>query len=196
MKPNNDPENLGKETAKGKGKSVALTSVVWWFREAVSLLIWTLFLVQLLLVDLIGDVVARSSFLALAFRFRLLFLLGTIAILWLVLGNRKFKIFCGYILAYPFVVVCWHIPRLLFKNWAVVVAFLPAVHSIITSFRAIFISFVAALVSAFLIALASERYIIAAAMAVLGIYFTISSGDSGSPSPPPQSSLMLLALSQ
>jgi hypothetical protein len=182
------------ETQNGKNKPAALARPIRWAREAVAVLAWALLLTQLLLVDLTGWLAARWPLLEMVFRYRFLFLLGTIAFLWLVLGNRRFTKLCGYILAYPFVVACWHLPRILFKNWAVVVAFSPAVHSIVVSLRLNFIVFVAALVSAFLVVLASETIIVAASMAVLGgTCYTTSLDVSGWRSHRLRSSLILLA---
>ena len=106
-------------------------------------------------------------------QFRALILLGLIAASWLILGNRRFMLFVGYIIAYPFVFVFWIVPRFALRNWAVVVAFSPAIHSILISFRSSFILFSLALISAFVLCLASSALPITACMVFLGAYLIL-----------------------
>lgn len=105
-----------------------------------------------------------------AFRFRFLILLGVIGTFWLLLGNRRFTLFFGYIFAYPIVVIFWIIPRFAFRNWAVFVAFSPALYSIVSIFRTNFILFNAALISAFVICLLPNKLLIVICMGGLGAY--------------------------
>ena len=157
------------ENSKDSEK-VSLPRPIRLMREVLALSVWALLFVQLLVFDITGYISGRSATLDLIVRYRFLALLVVIAILWLLLGNRKFLHFCGYILVYPFVVVCWHVPRLLFKNWAIVVAFSPAVYSILNSFKASFIIFVTAFLSSFLIVLAPYKLVVGVSMFVLAVY--------------------------
>ncbi|MCK0508661.1 hypothetical protein [Aromatoleum anaerobium] len=160
--------------AKESGRKVAGQPVfprpVRLIRELIAAFVWLLVVGQLLLFDIASYLSVRFAYLELLLRFRLLTLLVVVALLWGLLGNRRFLLFCGYIFAYPFVLVCWHIPRILFKNWAVVLAFSPAVHSILGRFKASFITFVVVLLAASLASLATYKPLIAGSMSVLGVY--------------------------
>lgn len=165
-----DPRNAGGENVATKSNKPGIPRPVRWLREILAISVWLLLGVQLFIFDIMSYIEGQSDLLGLLLRFRLLAILVAIAFLLLFLGNRRFFLFFGYILAYPFVVVCWHIPRILFKNWAIAVAFSPAVYSILSSFKVSFISFVAALLSTFLVSLATYRPLIATSMAVIAAY--------------------------
>lgn len=154
-------------------KKLILPAPIRWVREIIALTIWCVAFAELFVFDIGSYLSARVPGLESALQFRFLILLGTISILWFVLGNRHFMLFVGYIVAYPFVVVCWIIPRFLFHNWAVVIAFSPAVHSVVTTFRASFILFSAALISTFAICLASNSAPVVAGMGFLAVYLVV-----------------------
>jgi hypothetical protein len=76
-----------------------------------------------------------------------------------------------YILAFPIVVLIWRIPKLLFRNWAVMVAFSPAIYSVLKTFRRSFIFGVAAIISAFVVCLwPTEPIPISICMSIVGLY--------------------------
>jgi hypothetical protein len=153
--------------------SLTLPRPVRWLRETIALVVWLAAFAQLFIMDLSSHLASRVPGLELLLKYRSLTLLGTIAALWLILGNRRFFLFVGYILAYPFVGVFWHIPRLLFRSWAVVVAFSPAAHSILSSFRMNFVLFSAALIASFVICISTSPPFVIVAMAILGLYLVV-----------------------
>jgi hypothetical protein len=116
-------------------KSLILPAPIRWVREIIALTVWCVAFTELFVFDIGSYLSARVPSLGSALQFRFLILLGAISVLWFALGNRHFILFVGYIVAYPFVIVFWIIPCFLFRNWAVVIAFSPAVHSIVTTFR-------------------------------------------------------------
>lgn len=149
---------------------VRLPRPVRWLREALALSVWGLVVVHLLLTDL-GDLIAASNpILESILRYRLLVGLGFVAAFWLLLGNRVFLLFFGYILAYPFVLIIWTIPKFAFRNWAVAIAFSPAIHSVLTTFRASFVLFTTALIASFVVCLANEPALIMLGMFLAGGY--------------------------
>lgn len=151
-------------------KSLTLPAPIRWVREIIALIVWCVAFAELFVFDIGSYLSARVPGLNSALQFRFLILLGTISVLWFVLGNRRFMLFVGYIVAYPFVIVFWIIPRFLFHNWAVVVAFSPAVHSIVTTFRTSFILSSAAVISSFVICLAPNPSLVVAGMGFWGVY--------------------------
>lgn len=154
-------------------KSLILPAPIRWVREIIALIVWCVAFAELFVFDIGSYLSARVPGLDSALQFRFLILLGTISVLWLVLGNRRFMLFVGYIVAYPFVIVFWIIPRFLFHNWAVVVAFSPAVHSIVTTFRTSFILSSVAVISSFVICLAPNPPLVVAGMTYLGVYLVV-----------------------
>jgi hypothetical protein len=141
-----------------------------WFREIISLLLWLGIVVQVLIFNIGGYLISLSPHIAIASQFRFLVLLAVISICWLMLGNHRFVAFFGYIFLYPFIFISWHVPRLLFRNWAIIVAFSPAVYIIASSLKRSFILFSVAFVSVFVICLSPNRIPIGLGMTFLGCY--------------------------
>jgi len=167
------PEPTAAPVAGGATKTLRLPAPLRWVREVVALFVWGLAFTLLFVFDVARYLATRLPGLDWALRFRFLVLLGIIAGLWLLLGNRRFMLFVGYVIAYPFVVAFWLLPRVLFRNWAVVVAFSPAVHSILTTFRSSFVLFSAALISSFVICLAPSPSVVITCMVFLGFYLVV-----------------------
>ncbi|WP_305816889.1 hypothetical protein [Photobacterium leiognathi] len=71
--------------------------------------------------------------------------------MWLALGDEIFKRTFGYIVFYPFIIVGWKVPRLLIKNWAMAIAFSPAIHQFAAKAKVNFIISVSIIVFGFLI---------------------------------------------
>ncbi len=149
-----------------------LPAAIWWLREIAAIAVWGAAATQLLIFDLAGYIAKRVPVLTLPVRFRLLVVLGVLSILWLILRGQRFTLIVGYVLAYPFVLLFWRLPRLLFRNWPVVVAFSPAIHSLLHTFKSSFVLSSAALIAAFLICLASSRLVIGLCMAFLAFYLS------------------------
>lgn len=163
----------GKKSPAEKVKqAVKLPLPMRWLREGLAILLWVAVVSHLFVFD-IGSSIRWNSPFAEIFRYRLLIVLGMAAAFWLVLGNRRFVVFFGYIVGYPFVIVMWIIPRTLFRNWAVVIAFSPAIYSIISTFKISFVLFCGALISAFLVCLTNTPALITSSMGFLAIYLMV-----------------------
>ncbi len=161
-----DSDNRVKEAIQAARLPIAIR----WLREATAILLWLAILMQLFIFDLgswIAEQVPASVFL---FRYRFFILLGVVALLWFVLGNRRFLLSFGYITAYPFVITAWIIPRFILRNWAVAIAFSPAIHSILSRLRSSFILLSVAIVSAFVICLVTNRVLVVVCMGFLAVY--------------------------
>jgi hypothetical protein len=107
------------------------------------------------------------------YTFRFLIILGLISASLLVLGARCFILFYGYIGVYPFVVLFWHLPKMAFRNWVVLVAFAPAIYSTVIAFKWRFALFAAALVCGAIILWNDSKLIIIGAMLYLGFYLVL-----------------------
>lgn len=144
-----------------------------WLREVLAIIMWGLAVIQVFLFDagtLITDLIPMIEP---VFRYRFLVGLGLLAVLWLILRTRVFLNFFGYIILYPFVVVLWKIPKFAFRNWAVAIAFSPAIHTILTTFRISFAMFTAALIASFVVCLVEEVMVVRFSMLIVGAYLIL-----------------------
>lgn len=154
-------------------KNFGVHPVLWWLREAAALLTWGIFLAQLFVFDVWGHLATTFPVAEPVLRYPFLLVLAITAALWAVLGNRRFRLFIGYVTLYPLVLLLWKLPRLLARNWAVLVVFAPAIHSTFTTFRSSFILFTVALVASFLVCLSANSYVVIGGMVVLAIYLLV-----------------------
>lgn len=148
-----------------------LSPVAWWVREGAAVGVWLFVAVKLFVYDVDLYLVARyAPSLSFLVPYRFFILLGTVALLWLILGNQRFLSLVGYVLAYPFIVLVWKLPLQLFRNWAIVIAFLPAFYSLVVSLRTSFITGTCALLAALAIAISTTPIIVIPTMLVLMAY--------------------------
>jgi hypothetical protein len=144
---------------------------LWWTRELVAFVIWLFIFIKILIYDI--DVLAISILPRQAetfLKYKIFFILGLIAALWLFLGNRRFIRGVVYVIFYPVVVLLWKIPKMLFKNWVLLLVFSPAIHSMITNLRMSFILSVGALLAGLAIIQSNKPAILIPAMIFLGLY--------------------------
>lgn len=145
--------------------------ILWWIRESAAYCLWVFIFVKVLVYDVDVAVVRMLPPQAEALlRFKFFVILGIIALLWLILGNRRFFKSVAYVLFFPVVVLLWKIPRLLFTNWVLLLVFSPAIHSLVTSFRMSFIFTVGALLASLAIVLSNSRLALIPAMIFLAFY--------------------------
>lgn len=150
-----------------------LSEPVRWLREILAISAWALVITHLLGVDLKFLNLSLSPMLESVLRYRLLVGLGCMAVFWVLLGNRIFIFFFGYILAYPFVLVLWTLPKFAFRNWAVAIAFSPAIYSTLANFRSSFVLFTTALIASFIVCLNSEPILLVLGMVLTGCYLIV-----------------------
>lgn len=139
-----------------------------WLREIFAVLSWFAALIQVFVFDMIGVVSRVMEIPTWLVTYRSLLGLSLIILLWLTLGNKRFIFSFGYILVYPLVVIGWHIPRVCFRNWPLVVAFSPALILFLRSFRFLFAVYGSLLISASIIFLSDEKWQILLAMFIIG----------------------------
>ena len=128
------------QTPKTAKKTSLLEKVV---REIVAISFWAYALVKVFIIDLdvlIFSIIAPQHLYLLDYKF--FFLVGAVAILWLLTRNSKIAIWFFYILFYPLIVVCWKIPVFIFKqkNWVFAIAVVNAIISFVKSIKHIYIS--------------------------------------------------------
>ncbi len=137
-------------------------------RELVAAGLWSYIVVKLFIYDvdrlLIASIAPSLDF---VLRYRFFLIVGTVALLWLILGTRRFRSFILYILFYPLIVLLWKIPALVFKNWATLLVFAPAIHTVLTTFRARFITLGFGVLGALAILASQNKPLLVSAMAIL-----------------------------
>lgn len=144
-------------------------------REICAVTLWIFVLVKVVIFDI--DVYLAEKY-APSFRwllnYRFFGLLILISAILLVIGKKPFRQFFVYIIAYPFIILFWRIPKLLFRNWALTIAFAPAIYEASSSFRFRFILATMASLSALCIILTSNPYLLSPAMVFLGAYLIVN----------------------
>src|SRR6266545_2816589 len=148
-----------------------VSRILWWVRECTAFGLWLFILTKVFVYDVdilfVGILPPQANTFL---KYKFFVILGVIALLWLTLGNRRFFRTVAYVLYYPIVVLFWKIPKVLSKNWVLLLVFAPAIHSLITNFRMNFILSVGALLSGLVILLSNSPPYLIAAMAFLAFY--------------------------
>lgn len=140
-------------------------------RECIAIGLWISVFAEVFVTDIGDTIIAsypRAQFL---FDFSFLIVLSVMAASWLALGNKRFLQTFGYIVSYPFVVIIWKLPKLIFKNWAVAIAFSPAIHQFMSAFKANFVIGVGVVIAAILVCLApNDSQIVPIGMVIVGFH--------------------------
>lgn len=147
--------------------------VLWWLRESCALLLWAYVLVNALAFNVDAAIRQVAPDVGDALRFKGLAFLIMTAVAWLLLGNKRFWLTVGYVVAYPFVVVLWKVPKWTFSNWSLALAFLPALYTLSTAFRRTFVLGVLALASSVVVLVAPAAWAVAMAGGYLLLYLAI-----------------------
>ena len=159
-------EELPKAENKSKKLNIKLA-------EIASLLIWLYFCVKMFVIDF--DVLFIQKYipgLNWAINYKFFILIATLLIIWLFLKNALFFKFVFFVFIYPFYLLCWRLPKLLFKskNWIGVFAALEFLISFFKRFKFNFIMFVLIAFSILFILSTNSKYTIVPAMVVIFLY--------------------------
>ncbi len=113
-----------------------------WMRESTAIFLWLYLFMKVAVFDF--DVYVAENYFP-QFRwildFKLIILLGIICILWIILGRKSFPLLIVYIIGYPFVVIFWKLPKLIFRNWSTAIVLTPIAFDIVSAFRLYFMSY-------------------------------------------------------
>lgn len=139
-------------------------------RDGAALIIWTYVLVKIFVFDI--DIYLLNLVfpnVAWVLNIRLLVLLSLIAVLWIILGHKRFFVLFAYIVGYPFVILFWKLPVFIFRHWATFLILLPSIFDTLLSFRSTFVLYTVILVSSASILLFKQSVILMAAMVTLAL---------------------------
>jgi len=138
-------------------------------REIVALGIWLLIVIKLFVYDIDLLIVRRMGWLQRFYPYKFFFILATVAAVWLILGGKYARKIVLYVAAYP-IVLLGRLVVILFKNWATLLLFAPAIESMVRTFKWRFIVSSFAIIAALGIALLTRPVAIITCMSIVGIY--------------------------
>lgn len=147
----------------------ALKILAWLVREILSIWLWILIIIRIFAYDIDDDIVRYLPWVAPVFRFRFFIIIAVVAVLWLVLNRKGFRKTILFISFYPLVLV-WRVTKLVWRNWAIALIFLPVTVTFISTIKRRFITATVATLSAFTMVVASQRYLIGTSMLLLFAY--------------------------
>lgn len=143
-------------------------------REFCAITLWLFIFVKLLLFDI--DIYLANKYVP-SFRwvlnYKFFSVLILISAILLIIGKKPFRKFLIYIIGYPLIILFWQIPKLLFRNWALTIAFSPAIYEIIISFRSRFVLITIVSLSALCVVLTNSPYLLIPSMVFLGTYLIV-----------------------
>jgi len=142
-------------------------------REVSAISLWVFIVIKLFIYDVDLLLISRVESLQRVYPYKFFFLIAGLAAGWLILGSKYARTIFLYIGAYPFVVVFWRVPKLLFKNWATLLLFAPAIETLISKFKWRFIMASFAMLAALGISLFTRPVPLLSCMIVLGIYLSL-----------------------
>ena len=140
-------------------------------REISAMILWSFIVVKVIVFDI--DVYVFEKYLPSlrwTLNYRFFVLLVLISIVLIGIGKKPFRWFFFYVISYPLILLFWRIPKLFFRNWALMIAFAPALYDLLRSFRSRFALMTGAALSAICIALSSSFYLLIPSMVLLGVY--------------------------
>lgn len=160
------------EAQAKKKKEFAIIGKI--IRECIAISIWLCLFVKFVLFDfdvyLFENKFPQLSWLV---RYRFVITMGVLATLWLILGSKRLKSIILYVIAYPFIIVFWKLPKLIIKNWPVALVFSLAFGDIVKSFKLNCILTSFALVAGLITLISGNTYLLAISMIYLGIVLSL-----------------------
>lgn len=146
--------------------------LTFYIRECLALVIWFLILIKVFVYDVDLLVVDRVPWLQRVYPYKLFLLIGFTALVWITLGSKRTWKTIGYVAAYPLILLLWRIPKQIFKNWALLIVFAPAIESVILTVKWRFILASLTMLAALGICLARKPEIVIVCMSALLVYLS------------------------
>src|SRR5260370_4050038 len=141
-------------------------------REIVALAIWILIIAKLFVYDVDLLLVQRVGWLQRFYPYKFFFIIAVVATVWLIFGGKYARKIILFVAAYP-IVLLWRLIVILFKNWATLLLFAPALESMVLTFKWRFILSSFAVLAALGIALFTRPIALIICMAIVGIYLIV-----------------------
>lgn len=143
-------------------------------REAFAFALWAYLVVKIFVFDF--DVYFVETYLpsvSWLVRFKFFLFLVLTAIYWLSVGDKNFLKSLGFILAYPFIVLFWRMPKLFVGNWFAVLAGVGFGVSFFKSFKRNFLIFTVIALSTVLVIFTEDPLLLASAIVALSLFLVV-----------------------
>ena len=141
-------------------------------RELVAFAIWGVIITKLFVYDVDLLLVERVAWLQRFYPYKFFFIIAVVAAVWLFLGGKYARKILLFIAAYPLVLL-WRVIVILFKNWATLLLFAPALESMVFTFKWRFIASSFAILAALGVAIFTKSVALIVSMTILGVYVVI-----------------------
>jgi hypothetical protein len=164
----NLPKATVEETNKKKPRKISF-----YVREFVAGGFWLFLFIKAFVYDLDLLITRALPILQPLYPYKFFLFLGLLSAAWVVLRTKRFLKTIGYVLVYPLVLLLWRIPKLLFRNWALLVIFAPAIESVLFTLKWRFAFGSLAILAALGIVLMHERGFLIIFMSVLILYLLV-----------------------
>lgn len=142
-------------------------------REFVAAAFWIFLFIKAFVYDLDLLIIRSLPVLRPLYPYKFFFFLGLLSVAWIVLRTKRFLKTIGYILVYPLVVLLWKIPKLLFRNWALLIIFAPAIESVLFTVKWRFTFGSLAILAGLGILLVNEHGFLIVLMSILMLYLFV-----------------------
>jgi len=139
----------------------------WLIRETLSVWLWTLIIIKIFAYDIEDEIIRYIPWTSPIFRFRFFIIVAVVAVALLLLNRKSFRHTILFISFYPFVLFGWRLPKLLWRHWAIALIFTPTIVAFTSTIKRRFVVAAIAILSAFSIIVASQKYLIGTAMVLL-----------------------------
>ncbi len=147
--------------------------VAFFVRECLAVAVWLSIFIKVFVYDIDLLFVNKVPLVQRFYAYKFFFVIGLVAVVWGALGTRRAWKVIGYIAVYPLILLLWRIPKLLFKNWALLLIFAPAIESVIITLKRRFILGSFAILFALAISLTQRRSVLLFCMAFLSFYLLV-----------------------
>jgi hypothetical protein len=154
-------------------KKTRLKGIAFFVRESFAIAVWLLIFIKVFVYDVDLLLVNRVPWFQRLYPYKFFLLIGFVAVVWLTLGTKRAWKIIGYITAYPLILLLWRIPKLLFKNWALLLIFAPAIESVIFTLKWRFVFGSFTILAALGVSLFRNRAALIVCMAFLFVYLSI-----------------------
>jgi hypothetical protein len=145
-----------------------------WAREATAALVWGFSLIKIFIYDF--DTYLLKHFAPewewiLPFKFLILLLIISLA--WLLSRQRLFLSFMAYVAFYPLIIIFWRLPKLILKNWSLVLVFSPIIYNSFKGFQLTFTFYTLALVAVATLCFSNETQYLIPSVAFLLLFLLV-----------------------
>ena len=164
----NPPTPNVEETKKTKSSRLSF-----YLREFIAAAFWLFLFIKAFVYDVDLLIVRGLPVLKPLYPYKFFVFLGLLSVAWVFLRTKRFLKTIGYVLVYPLVLLLWRIPKTLFKNWALLVIFAPAIESVLFTLKWRFTFGSLALLAALGIVLVNERGFLIVFMSLLMLYLLV-----------------------